>query len=38
MSLTTHVLDTRNGCPSAGMKIEIRSLDREVVLKSVRSS
>lgn len=34
MSLTTHVLDTRNGRPAAGMKIELWSLNpRRLVVK-----
>jgi 5-hydroxyisourate hydrolase len=27
--LSTHVLDTANGCPASGMKIELYSLDKE---------
>jgi len=34
-SLTTHVLDTSRGCPAAGMKIELWSLDQSKLLKTV---
>jgi 5-hydroxyisourate hydrolase len=34
-TLTTHVLDTMRGCPAAGMKIELWSLDRSKLLKTV---
>jgi len=30
--LTTHVLDTMNGCPAAGMSIELYRLDGEATL------
>ncbi|SRR5581483_11895170 len=33
--LSTHVLDTVKGCPAAGMKIELRSLDTNELIKSV---
>ena len=36
--LTTHVLDTANGCPAASMRVGLRSIDpdsqRSVLLKS----
>jgi hydroxyisourate hydrolase len=35
MSLTTHVLDTRNGRPAAGMKIELWSVEPHKLLQSV---
>ncbi|MDQ3546053.1 MAG: hydroxyisourate hydrolase [Verrucomicrobiota bacterium] len=35
MSLTTHVLDTRNGRPAAGMKIELWSLEPRQLVKSI---
>ena len=35
MSLTTHVLDTRNGRPAAGMKIELWSVEPRKLLQSV---
>ena len=34
-SLTTHVLDTKNGQPAAGMKIELWSLGNSILLKTV---
>jgi 5-hydroxyisourate hydrolase len=34
-SLTTHVLDTMNGRPAAGMKIELWSLGNSTLLKTV---
>ena len=38
--LSTHVLDTANGCPAQGMKIELWSLagDKSRLLKSVRTN
>ena len=39
--LTTHVLDTKNGCPAAGVEIELwlmqpdRTLDYSLLLKTV---
>ena len=38
--LSTHVLDTANGCPAAGMQIELWSLteERRTLLKSVRAN
>ena len=38
MSLTTHVLDTRNGRPAAGMKIELWSLEPRQLLQSVTTN
>ena len=35
MSLTTHVLDTRNGRPAAGMKIELWSVEPRKLLQSM---
>lgn len=37
-SLTTHVLDTMRGIPAAKMKIELWSLDRSTMLKSVETN
>jgi 5-hydroxyisourate hydrolase len=37
-SLTTHVLDTMRGCPAAGMKIELWSLDQTKLLKTVETN
>ncbi len=37
-SLTTHVLDTMNGRPAAGMKIELWSLGHSTLLKSVTTN
>jgi hydroxyisourate hydrolase len=37
-SLTTHVLDTMRGCPAAGMKIELWSLDQSKLLKTVETN
>lgn len=34
-SLSTHVLDTSRGRPAAGMKIELWSQDRSMLLKTV---
>ena len=36
--LTTHVLDTMRGCPAAGMKIELWSLDQAKLLKTVETN
>jgi 5-hydroxyisourate hydrolase len=38
--LSTHVLDTANGCPAQGMKIELWSLagDKPKLLKSVQTN
>ena len=38
--LSTHVLDTANGCPAQGMQIELWSLagDKPRLLKSVRTN
>ena len=38
MSLTTHVLDTRNGRPAAGMKIELWSLEPRKRLQNVTTN
>ena len=38
MSLTTHVLDTRNGRPAAGMKIELWSVAPRKLLQSVTTN
>ena len=37
MGLSTHVLDTMNGCPAAGMKVELFSTagDQATLLKSL---
>jgi hydroxyisourate hydrolase len=37
-TLTTHVLDTMRGCPAAGVKIELWSVDRSEMLKSVQTN
>lgn len=37
-SLTTHVLDTMRGCPAAGMKIELWSVDQSKLLKTVATN
>jgi len=37
-SLTTHVLDTMRGQPAAGMKIELWSVDRSKMLKTVQTN
>jgi 5-hydroxyisourate hydrolase len=34
-ALTTHVLDTMRGRPAAGMKIELWSIDKKTLLKTV---
>ena len=38
MSLSTHVLDTRNGRPAAGMKIELWSVEPRKLLQSVTTN
>ena len=38
MSLTTHVLDTGNGRPAAGMKIELWSVEPRKLLQSVTTN
>ncbi|MEO5755206.1 MAG: hydroxyisourate hydrolase, partial [Chthoniobacterales bacterium] len=38
MSLTTHVLDTVRGCPAAGLKIELWSLDSKSRLKCLTTN
>lgn len=37
-SLTTHVLDTMRGCPAAGMKIELWSVDQSKLLMTVETN
>lgn len=37
-TLSTHVLDTARGCPAAGMKIELWSRDRSLLLKTVTTN
>jgi 5-hydroxyisourate hydrolase len=37
-TLSTHVLDTARGCPAAGMKIELWSLDQSALLKTVTTN
>jgi 5-hydroxyisourate hydrolase len=37
-TLTTHVLDTMRGRPAAGMKIELWSLDKKALLKTVQAN
>src|SRR6266404_4935515 len=37
-TLTTHVLDTMRGQPAAGMKIELWSLDKKALLKTVETN
>ena len=37
-TLTTHVLDTMRGCPAAGMKIELWSLDPSKLLKTIETN
>lgn len=37
-SLSTHVLDTANGCPAARMRIELWSHDRSALLKTVMTN
>lgn len=38
--LSTHVLDTANGCPAAGMEVELWSHDAEkqMLLKTIRTN
>ncbi|MEY2563157.1 MAG: 5-hydroxyisourate hydrolase [Verrucomicrobiota bacterium] len=36
--LTTHVLDTMRGCPASSMKIELWSIDRASLLKTVETN
>jgi 5-hydroxyisourate hydrolase len=38
IGLTTHVLDTMRGCPAAGMTIELWSIDRSKLLKTVKTN
>ncbi len=35
--LSTHVLDTMNGCPAAGMKVSLERLDAQGKASTVRS-
>ncbi len=37
-ALSTHVLDTVRGCPAAGMIIELWSVDRSELLKTVTTN
>ncbi len=37
-ALTTHVLDTTRGQPAAGMKIELWSLDKKALLKTISTN
>jgi 5-hydroxyisourate hydrolase len=37
-ALTTHVLDTMRGQPAAGMKIELWSLDKKALLKTLETN
>ena len=37
-ALTTHVLDTMRGRPAAGMKIELWSLDKKALLKTIQTN
>lgn len=37
-TLTTHVLDTMRGRPAAAMKIELWSLDKKTLLKTVQTN
>ena len=36
--LTTHVLDTMRGCPAAGVKIELWSLDKKTLMKTFQTN
>ena len=36
--LTTHVLDTMRGCPAAGMKIELWSVENQALIKSIETN
>jgi 5-hydroxyisourate hydrolase len=38
MSLTTHVLDTKNGRPAAGIKIELWSVEPRKLLREVKTN
>ena len=38
MSLTTHVLDTKNGRPAAGIKIELWSVEPRKLLRKVKTN
>jgi 5-hydroxyisourate hydrolase len=38
MSLTTHVLDTANGCPAKGMTVELWSVTPSKLLKTVKTN
>ena len=37
-ALTTHVLDTMRGRPAAGVKIELWSLDKKTLIKTVQTN
>ncbi len=37
-ALTTHVLDTMHGRPASGMKIELWSVDKKTLLKTVETN
>jgi 5-hydroxyisourate hydrolase len=37
-ALTTHVLDTMRGRPAAGMKIELWSVDKKALLKTIETN
>jgi 5-hydroxyisourate hydrolase len=37
-TLTTHVLDTMRGRPAAGLKIELWSIDKKALLKTVETN
>jgi 5-hydroxyisourate hydrolase len=37
-NLTTHVLDTMRGCPAAGMKVELWSIDQSKLLKTMNTN
>jgi 5-hydroxyisourate hydrolase len=37
-ALTTHVLDTMRGRPAAGMKIELWSIDKKTLLKTITTN
>ena len=37
-SLTTHVLDTMRGRPAAAMKVELWSVDRSALLKTIETN
>jgi 5-hydroxyisourate hydrolase len=37
-TLTTHVLDTMRGRPAAGLKIELWSIDKKALLKTIETN